>query len=928
MSEHVYSDTTSYRLPVFEVEGEPNSDVVLSKLELADNKHNIAYNNNCIRWIRRVENSTPYFSSNAPAIELHLCSLYLKPNNYSSFDVVVNQMNKELRETKRVLFHEEVDETPSVLVSVYKGEFPAGRKFNITNASFSSFEASKKESINFDALKPLHNELLEAIKKASKYNSVDAFNYIQFARPDIYFFNLGNQLNNISSFLSLITGDEKLSSIVSSVTNEYTPFYNYKNPYSNQGAFYKKIDNIQDTAISTKEKNSYFDSIISQFSDYVELNYTTNIVTQMSNIYLGTDFQSLGLAIANLVVNTVCEYDGKPKVRDAYSNKLKVEIAANETINNLVRRCNNLGIFEINNETLYYLTNLDYMITFPDYPSVSNVEYLHQLEIISKRWLNRLINKTLIDSILKKADATEDLGNLLNSIHDKLSKFNLDFDEINDMTSAWTTITLTVSDWIKKLEEEKDSLVASILSSVQEKIDKIANDLANIKELFFKVHLLTTPAYQFDIDRKYIALISNVSLINNVTVSELSIENTELLKYNNEDIELEKLQETLGGSYEVSKSMIHRYTDEYASDLYPIINSFRTLQEISAAIFYLENDELKLANLDYIPSGIYVSKLELENSKFSDLELALLYAKSGLIESARLLATDVTAIDLASFDEELVEKPIDETNKYITNSELLLDPYFKNMYSEDEPFTIVNDALLFKLSSIAIAASNNREGLNSNFSVSFANANSLCIKDIVTNDYKTTTNQYTLARYNELNSKINNEYYQARQSSNGLAERLGLMTIAIEEPTTPYIIKTHNYSEQVYGGSIELLSNIKVPGQTIPLPKGLSISNQIYEIVVSYILNKNIIRIAEPSLIIPSSISIYESNSDDVESIINKGKLTNEIYNFDSELKVVEFSSDIKLTIPATSKLFIFISSIEQPYIFGNGRYVLYFDRV
>lgn len=166
MSERVYSDTTSYCLPVFEVEGEPNSDVVLSKLELADNKHNIAYNNNCIRWIRRVENSTPYFSSNAPAIELHLCSLYLKPNNYSSFDDVVNQMNKELRETKRVLFHEEVDETPSVLVSVYKGEFPAGRKFNITNASFSSFEASKKESINFDALKPLHNELLEAIKKS------------------------------------------------------------------------------------------------------------------------------------------------------------------------------------------------------------------------------------------------------------------------------------------------------------------------------------------------------------------------------------------------------------------------------------------------------------------------------------------------------------------------------------------------------------------------------------------------------------------------------------------------------------------------------------------------------------------------------------------------------------------------------------------
>lgn len=928
-TERVYSDTANYRLPVFTIEGEANSDIVLSRLELANNKHNIAYDNNCIRWLRRVESSKPYFSTKAPATELHLCSLYLHPNSYSSFDEVVAQMNRELKETKNALFHEEVDETPSVLVSVYKGEFAEGRKLDISNASFSSFEAARLESVDVSNLEPIYEQLVNAISLASRYNTVDAFNYVQFARPDIYFFNTDSELNQFSTFMSYMSNAEpKLSSIVSSVSNVYTPYYNKSVPYSRNGAFYAKIDSIQAAVVSTRKNNAFFDNVINEFSEYIELNYSSNIVTQLANVYLSNQYSELGLALVNIFVNMLCEYDEEPKIREEFAGKTKYEIVTNENVNAIVTLAESLGIFEINNETIFYMTNLNYMISFPDYPPAPSVEYLHQLEAISKRWFTRYVNEFIVSAILAKKDPAEELTILITHIRDALTEFaasHAAYDEINVMTNAWTSISKPLNELLS--EFDVSVVVANIVSSITTKLEKISADIEAIRELYVKALINVTPAYEFTLDRTYIALIDDVSLINNVSIIDISINNAELLKYNDDDIELEKSQGTISGYYTASNAMLHRYTDSYADSSWPSIESFRTKQAIVATIYYFENDEWRAANFSSIPCGTLLTAANIE-----DVSTDKLYAKSGLIESARIDNSELTVADLATFHEELVERPLDSTNTYITNSALLEDAYFAKMYNEDEPFVIVNDSLGFKLSAIAVVASSDRLGEGSSYNVSFMNANALYVKDIMTYDdnagLRKTSNQYILSKYNDMSLRVNDEYYATRQSANGLAERLGLMTVAIEETAAPYIIKTHNYSEQVYAGPITLLTNLRISGQAIPLPKGLTMNAQTYDIAVGYLFNRNIIRIAEPSLIIPSQISIFESNNEDIEMIINRGELTNEVYSFDAELKVVEFSSDIKLTIPATGKLFIYISSDEQSYVYGNGRYVLYFDRV
>ena len=107
-SEHVYSDIYNYDIPVFKIDSKDGySKVILNKLTLPNKFMNVNYNNNCIRWIRKVDTEgadNPFFTTNAPENEFHLCSLYLSPGEYKNRSEIVDEINRDLKLVAAVLF--------------------------------------------------------------------------------------------------------------------------------------------------------------------------------------------------------------------------------------------------------------------------------------------------------------------------------------------------------------------------------------------------------------------------------------------------------------------------------------------------------------------------------------------------------------------------------------------------------------------------------------------------------------------------------------------------------------------------------------------------------------------------------------------------------------------------------------------------------
>ena len=636
-----------------------------------------------------------------------------------------------------------------------------------------------------------------------------------------------------------------------------------------------------------------------------------------------------------------------------------------ETIS-IVELCEKLSILEINNASLYHIIDGWFSLRFPKW-YLGTEEFLRGFADISKCWFDRIINQTIVEACLDKSEedirtrVENALTSKINKIYNVLDEFYNFFSttawhegradeipsrtveeiDIDDENGWWHTLGFTfvsLRECIDKLSPDSSLyVIADIMNSIDSTLDIIEHDIKEITELAYRAKFVN-PLYYYELDsQRYLAIITNPSLLNETTIDSIYLKNTEILPFNDKPVEFIKSSKALGASYEVTQGMIRKYDTEYAETSYPEVRGFRTIASIPLTVYIIKDDVLMEASTN-IPSSISLTRYTgddiTEDSRYYSVIglLQSVYAQAGVIKTAKLSEIQVSETMLQNFDEELIEKPIDESTVYVTNKELLNDIYFSTLCTADEAFSIVNNNVYCNLSAIASVSVGRVEGeANNQLIISFANTNSLYMKDIMTYEgsLAVTTNQYILSQYDSKSAQIDNEYYIATQSENGLAERLGFSTLAIELPSErKYIIKTRNYSEEVFDGNVKLLTNIRIPGQSVPLTKGLTISKTLYSLIVQYLLNRNLIRIAEPALIIPSSISVYETNSSNIEAIINKGTLTNEIYSFDSETNVVRFSSNIKLTIPTNGKLYIFISSSEQPYVYGNGRYVLTFDRV
>jgi len=127
----IKSETYPYRIPVFRVEPatvayramtETATKIRLRSIDFASSYLNVSYNNNVLRWIRKVEiasssniaelfpiykDVTPYnvnFPAENPVNEWHLCSLFIPPGLYESVDSVVTELNFILTKSINSLF--------------------------------------------------------------------------------------------------------------------------------------------------------------------------------------------------------------------------------------------------------------------------------------------------------------------------------------------------------------------------------------------------------------------------------------------------------------------------------------------------------------------------------------------------------------------------------------------------------------------------------------------------------------------------------------------------------------------------------------------------------------------------------------------------------------------------------------------------------
>lgn len=120
---HLPSEDYGYRLPVFKLDklGDKNK-VNIKSVDFNTNYYNISFNNNVLRYLRKVNLSmntnvltyhdntngliNPYITgNNKPYEEWHLCELRIPPGSYESIDKLISTLNKTLSDSVKELFN-------------------------------------------------------------------------------------------------------------------------------------------------------------------------------------------------------------------------------------------------------------------------------------------------------------------------------------------------------------------------------------------------------------------------------------------------------------------------------------------------------------------------------------------------------------------------------------------------------------------------------------------------------------------------------------------------------------------------------------------------------------------------------------------------------------------------------------------------------
>lgn len=611
-SEFIYSDIYNYDVPVFKISAKDGySKVILNKVTLPTNYKNVNYNSNCVRWLRKVniEGSTnPYFSTNAPENEFHLCSLYLPPGNYKSREEVISEINKQLKIVASNLFGQDNSVQNLYVEYRYSGVVPT--KFSTTEMSPKNLEILYPNVTTTGKYRLLIKNLNEYGVSYSfdqpntliLFRDVDIYNSLKLAISKNY---VGSETikDSISDFsMEYINGKEGNFKKLAEALFTYkiklekdVPEYNdiqYAEKRKLYDTYCTVIDSHRMNDVNYDSKDSMYEiyngivrsnAITSgindgtliynskTFDDLIwliydgkngevkslnnEINYKINGETK--SIIFGHIWYELGEVVFNLIHNLLLAY------RESITNKISFKY----TIDKLIETCIALNIHEIDKSFINNFVNLsseDFII---------EVNYFKEL---SHQWIARLLNQFIFHLIYGRINATnlsqydlmhgisqhqitpqnDSVDWFTNKVIDLLKKLSEEYKEFDVYNDNWCFEDIN-SVGIKDNKENYSDFDANKVNLISYLISRIGEK--NIPDLSSSLRLITQ-AYLLN---SYIELTDNV--INNQTIYQTYLD---LKEANDHDaIPIESITYNLynaGGVIKSTKGVSFKSTDTAA----------------------------------------------------------------------------------------------------------------------------------------------------------------------------------------------------------------------------------------------------------------------------------------------------------------------------------------------------------------------------
>ena len=437
-SEHVYSDIYNYDIPVFKIASKDGySKVILNKLTLPNEFMNVNYNTNCLRWIRKVDTEgadNPYFTTNSPENEFHLCSLYLAPGNYKNRQEIIDEVNKDLKIVANSLFSNANSVKNLYTEYRYRGTIPT--QFSITNARPKTITYLYPDINKTGKYRVLINYLNEY---GVSYSFQQPNTFIMFRDGDVYE-SLALGLTN--TYLNNSTGTTDLASFktkyIQGQNDAFTSLVNdlktYRNTLENSipkdptDPDYNAAKRLYDTYCTVLDSYRLNDSNYSMRDGMFEI---YNGLLLSNKIYEGINTTG-ELVFNNLDFNhyTYLVYDGVNMEYGSLDEEIKYKVyeeeketifghtwiclgyavfnlihqyllscragTASVSSTDLINACIALNIYEIDESFInnyVYLNEDDFAL------------YEEKFKNIAKKWVARLLNQFIFHTIFGRANS-------------------------------------------------------------------------------------------------------------------------------------------------------------------------------------------------------------------------------------------------------------------------------------------------------------------------------------------------------------------------------------------------------------------------------------------------------------------------------------------------------------------------------------------
>lgn len=950
------NDVSNYEIPVFpiselEINSKTFSKISLNSIKFKNEFKTVNYNNNCIRWIRKVElkdingikSSNPYFT-NPPENEYHLCSLYLTPGNYKSREEIINQINNELNKVRNTLFNQENQIKNSYLQYNYTGNI--SQSIILYETLLNSGKLIYPSGSN---ISNIYTNLILLIQLSGKSYNFDDPVLIRNGTYDIYndlYLMLDNSnsngLNNYSSLWSTYNSYEKMINQLKTLqgfNNKYVSIYepNLETIYGiNQGLYefrngfsmYTKLHELD------SDQQTIYKQIVNIIYDPDE-NDSKCVLKNNLEFFI-----ELGFGLFNYICNFIYKYE------NTYENTSEL----NSLKSLILQICRKLNIYEIDSEFINNFINITKNNS--EWEAGKNKIY----KSVANRFVIRLLNNFIVSIIIEKSlnpnnlndedikNKISDFNSKIVSIINQLLIFDSQFDLLDDSENsfwnkwvdnptdiypAYTSKINPLQIIIKSYSEEYDQIIYEIIKSSINLDD--SNSPISILNRIIKLNL--EPGSSKNQVCTYNLYENNeLSKTINLTSESIDIINENINKFNF----------TIPDAImETDNSTVLSISANDLDDLnkYMKMTSGKIAHGSIKYLKYIGNDDLLIPCV-YEQNGVKYNSISMKNNdtlafqKFIYLSSNMIQLTDGIINSSD------TSININSKNilENMIQSTSiiqDQTLKDITlkTSMLLNDSYFEKLNDSSLiPFQLINQfgneylqsnigKLIFIELDSNLIVSNDNYGKTAYYGKSNPY---LYVRDLYNSNLELTKNPTKLCLYENQNLNIPNDFYKYNQFKNNLISRMGLdhWIINSSDINKPFI-KTSNYSETIFYGNLQPKFNIVNLNNSISLKSNIVFNNLLLNQLFGIISSNLIQFISELSLLKPHRIIICTSNNSNIEKIINENiNSTNRIYEFiinesDSQFNG-KFSTDIQIELNS-EKTYVFAYSEDQPYAITNG---------